>query len=187
MRLCNTWKLLRQLLGRATQRRTRPKHKTWLQLESLEARCVPTTMPWTVTPPLPLVPVPNGQPVPDHPDTMLLLSDGPVMVHGDVAFDPNGTSDSCSAAWYKLTPDSMGNYFDGTWTTLTPMNMARGAFSSDVLSDGRVLVIGGEYSGPYGGKPRPTPARFSIQRPITAWGAGRTSPRSPWKQTTSAA
>jgi len=68
---------------------------------------------------------------------MLLLSDGTVMVQAG-----GGTPSS----WYKLTPDASGNYFDGTFTPLTPMNVGRSAYTSDVLPDGRVFVFGGEYS-----------------------------------------
>jgi hypothetical protein len=66
-------------------------------------------------------------------NTMLLLSDGTVMA----ADGGNG--------WYRLTPDSSGSYVNGTWSTLPPMNFTRLYFSSDVLTNGQVLVAGGEY------------------------------------------
>ncbi len=73
-------------------------------------------------------------PAPGGVETMLLLSDGTVM-----AQNGGGT------AWYKLTPDSTGNYANGTWTTLAPMHYSRLYYSSDVLKDGRVFVAGAEY------------------------------------------
>ena len=76
--------------------------------------------------------------MPDNKDVglMILLTDGTIM-----AKENNTTK-----AWYKLSPDSNGNYANGTWTTLAPMNQTRLYFSSNVLPDGRVLVIGGEFS-----------------------------------------
>ena len=70
--------------------------------------------------------------------TMLLLSDGTIM-----ATDGN---DAVSKSWYKLTPDSTGSYANGTWTTLASMHQTRLFFGSAVLPDGRVFVVGGEYS-----------------------------------------
>jgi hypothetical protein len=72
--------------------------------------------------------------------TMLLLSDGTVMAQA------GGTS----RVWYRLTPDASGSYVNGTWSTLAPMGLERLYFTSDVLTDGRVLVVGGEYSGSTG-------------------------------------
>jgi hypothetical protein len=101
-----------------------------LELEPLEERAVPTGT-WTaLTHPLP------G----DRAQMMLLLSDGTLMVHGG--------GGAASSAWYKLTPDSNGSYIQGTWSKLPPMHLARVYFASNVLPDGRVFVMGGEYSGP---------------------------------------
>ena len=69
--------------------------------------------------------------------TMLLLPDGSVM-----AIEASDTSKN----WHKLTPDSTGSYANGTWTTLAPMHQTRLYFGSAVLPDGRVFVVGGEYS-----------------------------------------
>jgi len=71
--------------------------------------------------------------------TMMLLTDGTVFAQ----------SGSDYRHWLRLTPDSHGSYVNGTWTTLAPMGMARLYFASQVLEDGRVWVLGGEYSGPY--------------------------------------
>jgi hypothetical protein len=81
----------------------------------------------------------NNAPSPDGTGTMILLSDGTVMVQG-------GGSNGASANWYKLTPDAHGNYVKGTWSTLASMNVARLYFASNMLPDGRVFVEGGEYT-----------------------------------------
>jgi hypothetical protein len=71
---------------------------------------------------------------------MVLLSDGTVMVQG--------SEGNASNLWYQLTPDSTGSYLQGTWSQLASMHTARVDFASNVLPDGRVFVMGGEYSGP---------------------------------------
>ncbi len=71
---------------------------------------------------------------------MLLLSDGSVMVKSS-----SGGGDGYGNAWNKLTPDSHGSYANGTWSTLASMHDTRLYFSSQVLTDGRVYVAGGEY------------------------------------------
>jgi hypothetical protein len=74
---------------------------------------------------------------PDGSGISFLLTDGTVMTQG------NGGSD-----WAKLTPDKSGSYVNGTWTTLAslPSGYVPYAFSSAVLADGRVVIIGGEYN-----------------------------------------
>jgi len=67
--------------------------------------------------------------------TMLLLTDGTVMVNED-----------SSRRWFRLTPDSGGGYRNGTWSPLADAGVARLYYDSAVLADGRVLVMGGEYS-----------------------------------------
>jgi hypothetical protein len=66
-----------------------------------------------------------------------LLTDGTVFCQG--ANDHN---------WYKLTPDESGNYVNGTWSQMAsfPSGYYPDAFSSAVLADGRVVVMGGEYN-----------------------------------------
>lgn len=71
---------------------------------------------------------------PDYINLMLLLPDGTVM-----AASAGGNT------WYRLTPDSHGSYINGTWTTLAPMQYTRLYFASTVLTNGMVLVEGGEY------------------------------------------
>ncbi|KAH6699678.1 hypothetical protein BKA61DRAFT_661853 [Leptodontidium sp. MPI-SDFR-AT-0119] len=66
----------------------------------------------------------------------ILLTDGSVMVQNANATD-----------WWRLTPDLQGQYESGSWTGPFNMTTARKYYSSGVLSDGRVFVIGGEYAG----------------------------------------
>jgi Kelch motif len=68
--------------------------------------------------------------------TMIQLTDGRVMVQEE------GT-----AHWHALTPDATGSYLDGTWSMLADMSILRRYYASAILSDGRMLVIGGEQSG----------------------------------------
>lgn len=65
--------------------------------------------------------------------TMLLLSDGRVMMQG------NG------AQWQILSPNALGSYIAGTFSSAAPTSVARLYFASHVLRDGRVWVLGGEY------------------------------------------
>ncbi|HKC93373.1 MAG TPA: kelch repeat-containing protein [Nitrospira sp.] len=79
------------------------------------------------------------QPVSNQPpfnaSTMLLLTDGTIMCQ-----------ESGNLNWWKLQPDSYGNYLQGTWSSLAPMHHTRLYYASAVLDDGRVFVAGGEYS-----------------------------------------
>lgn len=70
---------------------------------------------------------------------MLLLTDGTV-------FAQNGDD---GQHWFRLTPDAHGSYVNGTWTQLAPMSIPRVYFTTNVLQDGRVWLLGGEYTGPY--------------------------------------
>ncbi len=74
---------------------------------------------------------------PDGAGVPFLLTDGTVLVQGD------GNTD-----WWKLTPDNMGSYLNGTWTQVAslPTGYSPWAFASAVLSDGRVVIVGGEYN-----------------------------------------
>jgi hypothetical protein len=73
-------------------------------------------------------------------EEMMLLSDGTAMIQGVAP------GSGVTAAWYRLSPDSFGNYADGTWTPMAPMNVGRFDFPTAMLPDGRVLAVGGEYS-----------------------------------------
>jgi uncharacterized repeat protein (TIGR03803 family) len=70
---------------------------------------------------------------------MHLLSNGTVMVQND---NDGGTY---GPTWYLLTPDSAGNYINGTWTTLGAATDTRLFFASQLLKDGRLFMAGGEY------------------------------------------
>jgi hypothetical protein len=120
---------LRGSTGRRSSGHSR-KQRVWLQVEHLEERAVPTGT-WTSL----ARPFPGSGAL-----EMMLLSDGTVMVH-----DGGGAA---SSVWERLTPDSTGSYINGTWSRIAPMHLARVAFASNVLTDGRVFVLGGEYSGP---------------------------------------
>ncbi len=73
------------------------------------------------------------------PGAALLMTDGTIMAQQD-----------CSSNWYRLAPDSFGNYANGTWSQAASMQPVYGPsdFSSAVLADGRLVVIGGEYNNP---------------------------------------
>ena len=123
---------LHQIPNRSRRGRGRSrsqKNRRSLCLESLETRTLMTGT-WTA--------LANPVPSPNGTGTMLLQPDGTVMVEGGAA--------TPSQDWYKLTPDSSGNYADGTWSSLAPMNVGRRFFASDVLPSGNVFVAGGEYS-----------------------------------------
>ena len=72
----------------------------------------------------------------------MLLTDGTVIVHEE----QNGNERN----WYKLTPDAFGSYVNGTWSQLASIpagfNYAPLFFGSQVIADGRLTVIGGEYN-----------------------------------------
>lgn len=105
-----------------------------LRLEALEDRLVPTGT-WSN--------LANLAPDSDGIASMLLLPDGTVMAQG---VGPNQVSKS----WYRLTPDANGSYVNGSWSQLADMGLERLYTASNVLQDGRVFELGGEYSGPQG-------------------------------------
>lgn len=69
-----------------------------------------------------------------------LMTDGSVLTQG--SNDPQD--------WYTYTPDASGDYADGTWKQVGSLQSGYGpsAFASQVLADGRLLIIGGEYNTP---------------------------------------
>jgi hypothetical protein len=77
---------------------------------------------------------PSGNPILSNP---LLLTDGTIIAHV-----------SCDQTWWKLTPDSSGSYVNGTWSTIAslPSGYNPRFFGSAVLTDGRVVIEGGEYN-----------------------------------------
>jgi uncharacterized protein (TIGR03437 family) len=84
-------------------------------------------------------PLKNQPPIPAPfiPIHGLLLTDGTIIVQG-----------FCSSNWYRLTPDMFGSYANGTWSSMPSMQSGYSPafYSSAVLADGRVIVIGGEYN-----------------------------------------
>jgi hypothetical protein len=107
--------------------------ETRLHLELLEDRNLLSAT-WT--------PLTNQFPDPGGTGTMMLLSNGTVMVQD------NGFNAAQYNQWFALTPDASGNYANGTWSQLASMSTQRLYFASNVLPSGKVFVLGGEYSGP---------------------------------------
>jgi Kelch motif len=68
---------------------------------------------------------------------MIQSTDGSILVQ---AYD--------GQTWMKLTPNDRGSYINGTWTTLASEPTARLYFASQIMPDGRLFVVGGEYTGP---------------------------------------
>ena len=81
-------------------------------------------------------------------NSCLQLTDGTVMCQGFF-----------SNTWHRLTPDAFGSYLNGTWDAVpiapmpngtdarigcTPCTYAPLFFASQVLADGKVVIIGGE-------------------------------------------
>jgi hypothetical protein len=95
-----------------------------------------TASPWT--------PLKNPAPF-GTPGTMLLESNGTVLVHNE----PDNNVTGGTTDWWKLTPDSKGSYIDGTWSQIAsmPAGYTPLYFGSAILPDGRMIVEGGEYIG----------------------------------------
>jgi hypothetical protein len=84
----------------------------------------------------------NQPPVPVY--LALLMTDGSVLVQAD----PNPSAGISAADFYMLTPDASGDYSKGSWRKVAspPAGYSPWATNEVVLSDGRVLFIGGEYN-----------------------------------------
>src|SRR5581483_12435575 len=72
------------------------------------------------------------------------VSSGVLLSDGTVICADGGTG------WYRLTPDSAGNFANGTWTTLARMHDSRLFNATQVLTNGQVFVCGGEYGSGHG-------------------------------------
>ena len=97
---------------------------------------------------------------------LLLLSDGTVMVQG--AEKSKGTS----SKWAKLVPDAAGNYAsaNATWSSAAAMKTERAHFSSWVLPDGRLVVLGGQFYLDFLGFPTNWSNTVEIYNPqLDAW------------------
>ncbi len=93
---------------------------------------------------------------PEAPIYGFVMTDGTALVQGS-PFSPHGGS---LAHWFKLTPDKKGSYLNGTWTQVASAvsyHVQGGhrfvgpytpyAGGGAVLGDGRLALIGGEYTG----------------------------------------
>ena len=80
--------------------------------------------------------VPVNQPFPGRAGTALVRTDGNVMVE-----------DKDTGWWWVLVPDKTGDYAKGVWIPPQfPINYDPAGFASAVLSDGRIIVEGGEHN-----------------------------------------
>jgi uncharacterized repeat protein (TIGR01451 family) len=116
----------RRLGSRRARSKRQQSYSRRLSLENLEPRLALSGT-WTAL----------AHAAPAGIGTMELLSDGTVI----------GTQ---GKNWYKLTPDASGSYTNGTWSTMASMSLERLYDATNMLPDGRVFVLGGEYSGPTG-------------------------------------
>ena len=81
--------------------------------------------------------------------TMLLLTDGTVLVNNSGGSNNN----SGGSEWLRFTPDPVNGYVGGSWGSESDMANTRLFCSSGVLRDGRVFVVGGEFSDAGGDTP----------------------------------
>lgn len=90
-------------------------------------------------------------------DAMVLLSNGVVLGHTTInqtTQDPSLCTTTCSGTkWYQLSPDQYGQYNNSSWSPYVPGSsntyiahaaQERDLFSSQVLPDGRLVVVAGE-------------------------------------------
>jgi hypothetical protein len=104
-----------------------------LRLEALEERTLLTGT-WTNVANL----LPDVQTDSEESFTQMSL----LLPNGDVLAKDGGTQ----GLWFLLKPDATGGYQNGTWTQTGTMNVGRTYFGSDVLPNGNVFVVGGEYA-----------------------------------------
>jgi hypothetical protein len=92
---------------------------------------------------------------PFSPGSMLLQTDGTVLVHDDN-----------TGNWWRLSPAYSGGYLNGTWSQIAsmPSGYAPLYFASAVLPSGQMIVEGGEYNG---GDTEVETNRGAIYNPIT--------------------
>ncbi len=66
-----------------------------------------------------------------------LMTDGTILVQSVSTTD-----------WYKFTPDKTGSYVNGTWSQVAslPGSYAPLYYGSEVLTDGKLIINGGEYN-----------------------------------------
>jgi hypothetical protein len=73
--------------------------------------------------------------------TPILMTDGTVIMQNSGYGGADGTV-------FRLTPDRNGSYVHGTWSQIASLPYAPIGGAEAVLPDGRVIVEGGEYTGP---------------------------------------
>jgi hypothetical protein len=107
------------------------------QVEQLEARNLMTAT-GTWTPLTNLVPVTD--PINDGPGTMTMLPNGSILIQRYVPGDN----------FFLLSPDGNGSYVNGSFSqNVAPMSTQRLYYSSNLLPNGKLFVLGGEYSNGY--------------------------------------
>ena len=101
-------------------------------------RPTPSNQPLYLTTPNPWLHLTNAPPAGFLPGSMMVMTDGTVLIHQD----NTGT-------WEKLTPSSTGSYANGTWSAVTsmPSGYQPEYYASRILPTGQLLVDGGEYNG----------------------------------------
>jgi hypothetical protein len=90
---------------------------------------------------------------------LFLLTDGTALMN-------ECASGYGSHRWWKLAPDSNGNYTSGMWTRVADSIYGRKYFASAVMADGRLLVCGGEYSDVGGSNSQDDTAKTEIYDPV---------------------
>jgi hypothetical protein len=91
--------------------------------------------------------------------TAFLLTDGTVLMQ-------ECQSGYGTKRWWKLTPDTNGDYKNGTWQQAHDSHVGRKYFASAILADGRLLVCGGEYSDASGSNSQDETNRCEIYDPV---------------------
>ena len=115
--------------------------------------------------------------------TAFLLTDGTVMMQEYKSLWEGTTGLTwATPRWWKLTPDRVGSYRNGSWSRLADSRVGRAGFASAVLADGRVVVCGGEYSDASGTYKQDENNTCEIYNPVAnSWSpfASPTNPGSP--------
>jgi hypothetical protein len=95
----------------------------------------PTPVPPVMTPATTGTWAPLAKEPPEAIQLCLLLTDASVLCQAN-------------QNWYQLVPSNTGSYVKGTWSLYTsfPSSYIPDAFASAVLADGRLAVMGGEYT-----------------------------------------
>lgn len=104
-----------------------PKTKAASAVAAVPAQTPTVTLKWT----------PLTNPLNDISAGMWLMQDGTIL-------SQVGTGQTLA----RLTPDAEGNYVTGTWSSAGSFLLDKLFYASAVLSDGRLIACGGEYSGP---------------------------------------